>query len=149
MVFGDLQCSSQVGNIAKFQNFHLLCPTEREARISIGAQDEGIEWVARAMIERTGASNLIMKLGSDGFIAYSTEADGFINSQHFPALNPNPVDVAGAGDSLLSAVAVGICSKNTLMQSSALGACMASLAVDQVGNLPVNRQQLLEYLKRI
>ncbi len=148
-VFGDLQCSSQVGNVSKFKNFDLICPTEREARIALSAQDEGVEWVARTLMRKTNAKNLVMKLGGEGFIAYESEPDGFINRQHFPALSINPVDVSGAGDSLLAALSVGLCSGASLMQSSAIGAGMASLAVEQLGNIPVSNLQLRNYLNKI
>lgn len=148
-VFGDLQCSSQIGNISKFNNFDLICPTERESRIALATQDEGIEWVANTLMKKTNSRNLVMKLGGDGFIAYESEQDGFINRQHFPALSINPVDVSGAGDSLLAALSVGICSEATLMQSSAIGAGMASLAVQQVGNIPISFQQLEKYLNQL
>jgi rfaE bifunctional protein kinase chain/domain len=149
LVFGDLQCSSQVGNISKFKNYDLICPTERESRISLGTQNEGIEWVANALMKKTNTRNLVMKLGGDGFISYASEADGFINRQHFPALSINPVDVAGAGDSLFAALSVGLCSGATLMSSSAIGVGMASLAVQQVGNIPVSFQNLKNYLSKI
>ena len=99
--------------------------------------------------EKTNSRNLVMKLGREGFIAYESETDGFVNRQHFPALNINPVDVSGAGDSLLAALSVGLCSGATLMQSSAIGAGMASLAVQQIGNIPVSNQQLKNYLIQI
>jgi len=146
LVFGDLQCSSQVGNVSKFKDFHLLSTTEREARIALGTHDEGVEWVSNALINKTGAKNLIMKLGSEGFIAYSKESDGFINSQNFPALNPVPIDVVGAGDSLLAVLAVGLCSGIPLMLSSAIGACMAALAVQNVGNNSVSLYRLQNHL---
>ena len=149
LVFGDLQCSSQIGSVSRFKNFHLLCPTEREARVALGTQDEGVEWVANTLMEQTCTKNLIMKLGAEGFIAYETEVDGFLNRQHFPALNVNPVDVAGAGDSLLAALSVGLCSGAPLMHSSALGACMAALAVQTVGNIPVTRHRLKNFLSGI
>ena len=87
-----------------------------------------------------------MKLGSEGFIAYDFKSNGLFNRQHFPALNPNPVDVAGAGDSLLAALSVGLCSGSTLMQSSALGSVMASLSVQTVGNVPVTQQAIHSFL---
>lgn len=149
LIFGDLQCSSQVGNVSKFKNFDLLCPTEREARIAMGAQDEGIEWVANTLMKQTNTRNMVMKLGGEGFISYESEADGFIKRQHFPALNVNPVDVAGAGDSLLAVLSVGLCSGATLMQSSAIGAGMSSIAVQSMGNIPVSHQQLKKQLKKI
>ena len=142
LLFGDLQCSSQVGNVSKFMNFDLICPTEREARIALGVHEEGVEWVANTLMEKTGSKNLIMKLGAEGFIAYASGNDGYINRQHFPALNPNPVDLAGAGDSLIAALSVGICAGSTLMQASALGTVMASLAVQTIGNVPVTQHAL-------
>ena len=146
-LFGDLQCSSQVGNVSKFQNFDLLTPTEKEARIALGNRDDGVEWVANTLMQHSHAKNLLIKLGSDGFIAYATEEDEFVNRQHFPALCSNPVDVAGAGDSLLACMAASLCAGNSTMVSAALGACMASLAVQRVGNLPVGHQHLQQLLR--
>ena len=34
LVFGDLQCSSQVGSVTKFLEYDLICPNE-EARIAL------------------------------------------------------------------------------------------------------------------
>ena len=90
-----------------------------------------------------------MKLGREGFIAYESKKDGVVNRQHFPPLSINPVDVSGAGDSLLAALSVGLCSGATLMQSSAIGAGMAALAVEQLGNIPVSNQQLKNYISQI
>ena len=146
-LFGDLQCSSQVGNVGKFQNFDLLTPTEKEARIALSNRDDGVERVANQLMQQSRTKHLLIKLGAEGFIAYATEEDGFINRQHFPALCPNPVDVAGAGDSLLACMAASLCAGNSLMESAALGACMASLAVQTVGNLPVRQEQIQQALK--
>ena len=76
----------------------------------------------------------------------ATEKDNFINRQHFPALCPNPIDVTGTGDSLLACIAVSLCAGNPLMESAALGACMASLAVQTVGNLPVRQERIQQLL---
>ena len=115
----------------------------------MGTHNEGLDWVARALMRKTNTSNLVMKLGSEGFIAYVKETDGFINRQHFPALNKNPVDVTGAGDSLLAALSVGLCSDATPMESFAIGVGMASLAVQSIGNIPVTFKQLKNYLKKL
>lgn len=150
LLFGDLQCSSQVGNIAKFENFNLLCPTEREARIALGNHEDGVEWIANTLLEKTRSKNLLIKLGAEGFIAYSNDIPGnFKKREHFPALVSNPVDVAGAGDSLLAAISVSMCSGANLMEASAIGACMAALAVQTIGNIPVSHQKLENYIKNL
>jgi len=43
-------------------------------------------------------------------------------------------------------MAVSLCAGNSLMESAALGACMASLAVQTVGNLPVRQERIQQLL---
>ncbi len=69
-LFGDLQCSSQIGSILKFKDFSLLCPNEREARIALHEKDLDLEALSLKIINETNSDKLIMKLGSDGFISY-------------------------------------------------------------------------------
>ena len=145
-LFGDLQCSSQVGNITRFQHFHLICPTEREARIALSNHDDGVEYVANLLIERTHAANMVLKLGAAGFIAYVSGGKGdFLTRQHFPALTVNPADVAGAGDALLAAMSVGLTQGLSLMQASALACCVSAVAVQTIGNRPVRLDQVKNY----
>ncbi|OCC30793.1 Bifunctional protein HldE [Leptospira interrogans serovar Canicola] len=59
LLFGDLQCSSQVGNVAKFEDFDLLCPTEREARIALSNHEDGVEWIANTLLEKTRSKKFI------------------------------------------------------------------------------------------
>ena len=98
MLFGDVQCSSQIGEITKFKMFSLLCPNEREARIALHDKDSGLEKINQKLIEKTKTEKLVMKLGSEGFITYEKSFNGTIISQAYPALCANPLDVAGAGD---------------------------------------------------
>ncbi len=149
-LFGDVQCSSQVGSIARFKNFSLLCPNEREARIALQDKDSGLEKLSTKLMESTRTNRLIMKLGSEGFISYDRKrSKGLPRSQPFPALSVNPVDVAGAGDSLLAVMATGIASKQEVMATSALGCCMASLAVENMGNSPIDKESLINFVKDI
>tara|TARA_Y100001968_G_scaffold190856_1_gene174885 strand:- start:1958 stop:3466 length:1509 start_codon:yes stop_codon:yes gene_type:complete len=148
LLFGDLQCSSQIGSITKFKNFSLLCPNEREARLALLDKDSGLELLSNKLIEETNCNRLIMKLGSNGFIAYDRSLNGNISSQSFPALSVNPVDVTGAGDSLLAIMATGLSSDQSIMATAALGCCMASLAVEMMGNTPINSTSLKVSIKQ-
>ena len=148
-LFGDLQCSSQIGNVGKFRNCFLLCPTEREARIALSNKEDGMEWIAQTLMKTTGSKNLLLKLGSEGFIVYAQEEKNYVNRQHFPALCVNPADVAGAGDSLLALMAVSLCAGNDIMVSAAIGACISSLAVQIMGNVPIKRENLENYIHNL
>ena len=146
-LYGDLQCSSQVGNVSKFKGFDLITPTEKESRVALDDNESGIEWIANTLLKDTKSKSMLMKLGSDGFIAYSRDRD--VQRQNFPALTINPVDVTGAGDSLFAAMSVSLSSGSSLIESSVIGACMASLAVKKVGNTPIENDSLMEYISNI
>ena len=146
-LYGDLQCSSQVGKVSKFSGFDLITPTEKESRVALGDNESGIEWIANTLLKDTNSKNMLMKLGSDGFIAYSNSK--FMERQNFPALSGNPVDVTGAGDSLFAAMSVSLSSGASLMEASVIGTCMASLSVKKVGNIPITNDRLDQYLSEI
>jgi rfaE bifunctional protein kinase chain/domain len=147
-LLGDLQCSSQIGNVGKFKDFELLLPTEREARVALNNQDAGVEQIANNLMDQSRAKRLIVKLGGDGLIAY--DRSSVANAQdreHFPALSVNPVDVAGAGDALLAAIATGISRNLSLMEAAAVGCCSAALAVETVGNIPVHIDRVRDFAR--
>lgn len=142
MLFGDLQCSSQVGSISRFKNFSLLCPNERELRLALQDKDTGLENLSQQLIAATKCERLLVKLAAEGFIAYDRDSNGSYLTQPFPALSVNPLDVAGAGDSVLAVMATGLASRQAMMPSAALACCMAGLAVERLGNTPISAEAL-------
>ena len=84
----------------------------------------------------------------EGFIAYES-SDYSQSRQAFPALSVAPLDVAGAGDSVLAVMATGLASGDPLMHTAALATCMASLAVTRMGNTPINIDELRETMEKI
>ena len=82
-----------------------------------------------------------------GLIAYGAENGSSVSGrQHFPAIVSNPLDVVGAGDSLFASTSVSLCSVANIMEASAIGTCMASLAVRNVGNILINKNMLQHQL---
>jgi rfaE bifunctional protein kinase chain/domain len=146
-LYGDLQCSSQVGKVSKFNRFDLITPTEKEARVTLDDNESGIEWISNTLLKVTNSKNMLMKLGSDGFIAYTNVNP--MERQNFPALSVNPIDVTGAGDSLFAAMSVSLSSGSNLIEASIIGTCMASLAVQKVGNMPIKNDQLVKYMSKV
>ena len=146
LLIGDLQCSSQIGNAAKFKNFDLVCSTEKEARIAMQDNTSGIERIANQFIKTTNIRNFILKLGSDGFISYQNKKNT-IKRIHFPALEPNPIDQAGAGDTLLATVAISLSAGFDFGEASALAACASSVAVQKMGNVPISLSDLDNFIK--
>lgn len=143
-LFGDLQCSSQVGSILKFKNFSMIFPTEKEARIAVNAKDSGLEYVARQILQRSNCDNLAITLGANGVIMYVTGRDNYVSNVHLPALSVHPVDVAGAGDSMLASMSSAISSGASPVEAAALGSIVAACAIETMGNTPINKTRVIE-----
>lgn len=149
-VFGDVQCSSQVGDVTKFQGIHLITPTEKEARIGLADQTSGLEALAQNLIQKTRNQNVVITLGSQGILAYAKEKNhNNVHSEYFPALEANPVDVAGAGDSVMSGYALGLCLGMNLMEATAFASALAGIAVTRIGNIPITPDEIKTYLTEI
>ena len=67
-IAADSQSSSQIGDISRFK-VQLITPTEREARIALQNQDDGLVVLSEKLMQKTKADAIILKLGSDGMIA--------------------------------------------------------------------------------
>lgn len=147
-VFGDVQCSSQMGDVTKFKNIELITPTEKEARIGLGDQNSSLEVLAHKLIKVTNNNNVVITLGSQGILAYTTNNHADIHSEYFPALE-TPVDVAGAGDSVMSGYALGICHGLNLMEATAFASCLAGISVSRIGNIPIKVDEIKQYLQEM
>jgi rfaE bifunctional protein kinase chain/domain len=145
-VAADSQSSSQLGDIGRYKGVNLITPTEREARISMRNKDGGLIVLAEELRAQTGAKNVFLKMGGDGFIIHApNNEDGWI-SDRVEALNNSPKDVAGAGDSLLTVSSMALVSGASIWEAGCLGALSAALQVGRVGNIPLRTDDLLREL---
>ncbi len=149
-VFGDVQCSSQLGDVTKFKNIDLITPTEKEARIGLSDQTSGLEVLAHKLFKKTNNKNVVITLGSQGILAYSlVNNNQDLDSEYFCALEEKPVDVAGAGDSVMSGYALGMCHGLNLMEASAFASCLAGISVSRIGNIPIATDEIHNYIQEI
>ena len=108
----------------------------------LDATRASLESLSQQLLETTRCQKLLIKLAAEGFIAYDRDSDGRMRSQPFPALSVNPLDVTGAGDSVLAVMATGLASRQAMMPTAALACCMAALAVETMGNTPIDAKSL-------
>jgi len=145
----DSQCSSQIGDISRFKGMNLLTPTEHEARISLGNQEDGLVVIAENLCDRSDAQNIIIKLAGEGILIHSKDKKLESKTDRLPALNDNPKDVAGAGDSMLIASALTIAAGGTFGQAAAIGSFAAGLQISRLGNQPLEKQEILRALRAV
>jgi rfaE bifunctional protein kinase chain/domain len=146
-IAADSQSSSQTGDIGRFAGVDLLTPTEREARISLRNNDDGLVVLANRLIEKTGSKNVILKMGGDGMLIHSMQAKGIHpQTETLQALNQNPVDVSGAGDSLLVVASLAMSIGAPLSTAALLGNIAAFVQVGRIGNKPLTVPELKQVI---
>ncbi|MBK8266906.1 MAG: adenylyltransferase/cytidyltransferase family protein [Planctomycetes bacterium] len=135
--WGETQSNPEVMRAAD-----LVCCSERRLRLAWNARDEGLSSLAYRVLKETQARRLIVTLGKNGLVTFDRPSqdrncpswNGRLLSEYLPTFATHVADRLGAGDSLLSAAALGIAAGGSLMQSAYLGAVSASMAVDRLGS---------------
>ena len=140
----DSQASSQMGDISRFKDMRLLMPTEREARIALRNQQDGLVILVEKLKEKSRAENIILKLGADGALLFMKDEGISSQVDRIPALNLSPRDIMGAGDSMLIGTSMALAIPGT---SPWVAACIGSIfsahQVSQVGNIPLSLDKIL------
>ena len=57
-----------------------------------------------------------------------------ILTEQIPALNSNPKDITGAGDSMLTVASMALASKANIYEVALLGSIAAAIQISRVGN---------------
>ncbi len=141
----DSQASSQVGDVSRFFGAAILSATEREVRLAVNDFKSGLQCVANRLLEKSNANGLFVKLGAEGLLILSPDRPTHTSS--LPAMNRNPIDVAGAGDALLATSALGLAAGASIWESAYLGSVAAAIQVSRVGNIPLQLDALIQELK--
>lgn len=145
LITADSQSSSQVGNILRFKSLDLITPTEREGRIALQNNDDGLIILADKLKNACSSKNIILTLGSSGILMYDDSTD----RDRLPTFNLNPIDVAGSGDSLYITAAMTLALKGNIWSAGYLGSLAASVQSDRIGNIPINARDLSERIKKL
>ena len=139
----DSQSSSQIGDITRFKNMDLITPTEKEARIGLRNNEDGLVVLAEKLRENSIAKNIFLKLGADGVLLHIRDNKNISQTDRMPALNSLPRDVAGAGDSMLISSAMAIARGSSAWEAACIGSMASSVQVGRVGNIPLKKEDLL------
>ena len=147
----DSQVASRWGNITEFKNFDLVTPNEREARFALGDQDSTVGSLAGAIVETTGCSLLMLKLGDRGAFISRRAADGDAEGNYFSvdSFAHNIADAVGAGDALLSYATLAMLATGNEVIASILGSMAAACECEIDGNVPIRPGDVLARIDQI
>jgi sugar/nucleoside kinase (ribokinase family) len=149
VIAADSQTSSQLGDLSQFSNVDLVTPTETEARLELKDQISGLAVIADKLRSKINSQSIIIKLGADGLVINGVKSDGTLLSlDALPSFNQSPVDVSGAGDSLLAAASLAITIENNLAKASLIGSLAAAIQIGRVGNIPIEKEKIISLIQK-
>jgi len=144
----DSQSSSQFGDVSRFRHMDLLTPTEREARLSTKNISDGLNVLAEKLRVGADAGNVILKLGQEGaLVCPSRDSRQRWSPDQIEALNGDPKDVSGAGDSMLVAAGMALTVGASIWEAAALGSIAAAIQVGRLGNTAIAIDEMLASLR--
>lgn len=133
---------SKSRNISAFKNMDFVKPNnlELEEAVGIRIEDEGsLNLAGKTYLEKSGAKALIVTRGSAGisvFIPGKERSD-------YPAKDVQVYDVCGAGDTVISTVALSIASGINIGEAVQLANLAAGVVISKVGTVAITAEELL------
>lgn len=117
---------------------------ELEEAVGIKIQDADLlDKAGKTYLEKSGAKALVVTRGERGisiFVPGQARKD-------FASRALQVYDVTGAGDTVISAIALGLCSGLLLEEAVQLANLAASVVISKVGTATVNQEELLRRIK--
>lgn len=107
--------------------------------------DKDIEFAARQILEYLELESILVTLGENGMQLF--EKSGRIT--HIPTVAQEVFDVSGAGDTVISAFTLGLCSGGSLREAAYIANCAAGIVVGKVGTAVTDRKELLGGIKQL
>jgi rfaE bifunctional protein kinase chain/domain len=141
IIAADSQSSSQLGDISRYHGTHLVTPTEHELRVALRDQVSGLSTLGKILLERSHGQGALVTLGASGVLVVTRE-NSADEADRVPALNRSPVDVSGAGDSLLVAATLTLAAGGNIYDAALLGSFAAAIQTSRLGNTPIQVTEL-------
>lgn len=128
-----------------YSGCHLLKPNLLESLALIGMETDDYKKESRQILKvgetlktRTHAKHIVLTQGKEGMTIFNQSG----SIVQVPTFAKNVFDVTGAGDTVISALALGTLSGLTLEEACVLANFAAGVVVAQVGCVPCNKDEL-------
>ena len=135
----------KVVHFPMYKNVTVLTPNLIETSAGSGVRIDGLENLLKAgrkIFEKLKCEHLIVTRGEQGMTVF--EGNGKVT--HLPADSLQVYDVTGAGDTVISTVALGIASGLTMLEAAYLANVAAGVVVGEMGTVAVSPSMIRDRL---
>jgi rfaE bifunctional protein kinase chain/domain len=130
-------------NFYLYKDITIMTPNRKEAYESIKAKkNTPVEEVGKTIMKQLNLKQLLITLGADGMALFEEE-----KVIKIPAKARKVFDVTGAGDTVISVLALAKLSGGTWEESATIANYAAGYVVGEIGTATVNQETLVETIK--
>jgi D-beta-D-heptose 7-phosphate kinase/D-beta-D-heptose 1-phosphate adenosyltransferase len=134
-------------NYSKYRGATVVTPNIYEAQRAIDSEvddEQGISGVGQRLLDILGGAALLITRGAQGMSLFTKGAPPL----HIPANARNVYDVTGAGDTVVSMLALALAADASLEQAVDLANHAAGIVVGKFGTATVSLTELSEHLAK-
>jgi rfaE bifunctional protein kinase chain/domain len=135
----------KVEHMAFYEGVTILTPNHLEAKQAAGFhhnQDIPVDQIGISLVKRLGCQAVVITRGEEGMSIFEQSGQSWT----IPAVARQVYDVTGAGDTVVSTLALALSAKAPLPDAAVLANQAAGIVVGMVGTATVTRAQLQEVL---
>lgn len=137
-------------NFFEFQNAYLFKPNRKELEDALGKKiknQEDIDAFVTELMKKLNCENIILTLGEQGMMIIENH-NGELKKEKIPTKARKVADVSGAGDTVISTIAVCLAGGASLRDAAVISNYAAGLVVEEVGIVPIFKDNLIEHITK-
>lgn len=136
-------CDPKGDDYSKYANATLLTPNRKEAQIATNIRIDSEDSLLSALKKMKNDYNLtyaLITLSEDGMAIFDSKLT------QIPTLAKEVYDVTGAGDTVISALAFGLCNGMDIYESAKFANAAAAVVVGKIGSAQATRAEILSIM---
>ncbi len=129
-------------NALSFKFSSLICPNLKEAKEIANSNSDDVKFLAKKLREIVKSNYVIVTCGKKGMVCYDGK-----EFTEIPTKVREVVDVTGAGDTVCSAISLGLVSGLNLAEAAYLANYAASIVVEKQGTSVIKPEELIKRIE--
>ncbi|MCX6166133.1 MAG: D-glycero-beta-D-manno-heptose-7-phosphate kinase [Ignavibacteriae bacterium] len=136
-------------NFFEYKNAYIFKPNRKELEDAFGRkaknEDELIK-ICNELLNKTKCCNLVLTLGEHGMKVFN-KSKGKIKIHSIKTKARNVSDVSGAGDTVISTLAVTLAGGANIIEAVEIANIAAGIVVEEVGIVPIEKDILIKHIE--
>ncbi len=136
-------------NFFRYKNTFVFKPNRKELEDAFGKKaknDSELIKICRDLLNKIKCDNLVLTLGEHGMRVFN-KSGGKLNIHSVKTRARKVSDVSGAGDTVISTLAVSLVGGADIIESVEIANIAAGIVVEEVGIIPIEKDVLIKHIK--